>query len=58
MLALSPQRATAMDTRFPALKSQRQIDGQARVLAVPAAPSLPYGEWIVGLAVLALLLLA
>ncbi len=47
-----------MDTRFPALKSQRQIDGQARVLAVPAAPSLPYGEWIVGLAVLALLLLA
>jgi hypothetical protein len=58
MLALSLQRAAAMDPRFPALKSQSQLDAQVRALRLPDAPSLPYGEWLVGLAVLALLLLA
>lgn len=47
-----------MDPRFPALKSQNQLDAQVRALSLPRAPSLPYGEWLVGLAVLALLLLA
>jgi hypothetical protein len=47
-----------MDPRFPTLNSQSQLDAQVRALSLPRAPSLPYGEWLVGLAVLVLLLLA
>ncbi|MFZ1468276.1 MAG: hypothetical protein WAT09_04770 [Paracoccaceae bacterium] len=38
-----------MDTRFPPLFSQRQIDPRpmARAIPLPALPSLPYGEWLI-----------
>lgn len=61
-----------MDPRFPALNSQRQIDGRARARARAQAqartlpppllqwrlPSLPLGEWLVAAAALALFLMA
>lgn len=46
-----------MDPRFPKLISQRQLDAQLRALPLPVAPSLPYAEWLVGLAALAVLLI-
>ncbi|MBK6466926.1 MAG: hypothetical protein IPL38_16510 [Rhodobacter sp.] len=40
-----------MDTRFPPILSQHQIDPRpaARVLVLP---SLPWGEWLIAAAVL------
>ncbi len=47
-----------MDPRFPALNSQRQIKARpiARALQVPQMPSLPWGEWLIAAAILAMLL--
>ncbi len=38
-----------MDTRFPPLTPQSRLETRMapRVLALPAAPSLPWGEWVV-----------